>query len=74
MIAEWRLDARFTRPVLFDDGLLIEPTGRNVQMPGVSIAEFRADRIRSIRHYFDDSELVADVPNAPRHLRRTFDG
>ena len=41
VIAEWRLDAMFTRPVLFDDRLLIEPTGGDVHLPGASVAEFR---------------------------------
>ena len=69
VIAEWRLDAMFTRPVLFDDGLLIEPTGGRVQLPGASVAEFRRARIRAFRHYFDDSELLAGVPGTPSHLR-----
>jgi ketosteroid isomerase-like protein len=69
VIVEWRLDARFTGPVLFDDRLLIEPTGGTVRLPGVSIAEFRDDRIKCFRHYFDDSELLAGAPGATSHLR-----
>ena len=69
VIAEWRLEATFARAVLFDDRLLVEPTGGEVRLPGVSIAEFREHRIRAFRHYFDDSELLDDVPGTPRHLR-----
>jgi hypothetical protein len=69
VIGEWRLEARFTGPVLYDDGLLIEPTGTAVHLPGVSVAEFREARIRAFRHYFDDSELVAGAPGASAHLR-----
>ena len=65
VIAEWRLDAMFTRPVLFDDRLLIEPTGGEVHMPAASVAEFHEHRIRAFRHYFDDSELLAGVPGTP---------
>ena len=74
VIAEWRLEAMFTRPVLFDDRLLIEPTGGAVHLAGASVAEFRGSRIRAFRHYFDDSELMARVPGAPRHLRWRADG
>jgi SnoaL-like domain len=74
VIAEWRLDAMFTRPVLFDDRLLIEPTGSEVHLPGASIAEFEQHRICAFRHYFDDSELLAGVPGTPTHLRWAGDG
>ena len=69
VIAEWRIDAMFTRPVLFDDRLLIEPTGDEVHLPGASVAEFHEHRICAFRHYFDDSELLAGVPGTPTHLR-----
>jgi hypothetical protein len=73
VIAEWRLQAMFTRPVLFNDRLLIEPTGDGVRLPGVSVAEFRERRICSFRHYFDDSELLSGVPGASSHLRWVAD-
>ena len=69
VITEWRLDAMFTRPVLVDDRLLMEPTGGEVHLPGASVAEFEERRIRAFRHYFDDSALLAGVPGAPAHLR-----
>ena len=65
VICEWRLEAMFTRPVLYDDRLLIEPTGGAVRLPGASFAEFREHRIRSFRHYFDDTELLAGRPRHP---------
>jgi SnoaL-like domain len=70
LIAEWRLEARFTRPVLLDDCLLIEPTGAVARLMGAAVAEFRKRRIRAFRLYFDDSELLADVPGLP-HRRWT---
>ena len=63
----------FTRPVLYDDRLLIEPTGAAVRLLGSSVAEFSGHRIRACRHYFDDTELLADVPGAPSHLSWPFD-
>jgi hypothetical protein len=71
VIGEWRLEAMFTRPVLFNEELLIEPTGGAVCMMGASVAEFRDDRISMFRHYFDDSELMVGVPGTPSHLRWT---
>jgi hypothetical protein len=69
VVAEWRLEANFTRPVLYDDRLLIEPTGSTVRLPGISVAEFRGRKIRAFRHYFDDSELLSGVAGTPTHLR-----
>jgi hypothetical protein len=73
VVAEWRLEALFTRPVLFDDRLLIEPTGGGVNLPGASFAEFREARIQAFRHYFDDSELLSGIAGTPTHLRWTAD-
>jgi SnoaL-like domain len=73
VIGEWRLDALFTQPVLYDDQLLIEPTGEPVRLCGASVAEFREHRICAFRHYFDDSELLSDVPGTPTHLRWSLD-
>jgi hypothetical protein len=73
VFSEWRLEARFTRPVLFNDQLLIEPTGGGVSLPGASVAEFRDQQIVAFRHYFDDSELLVGVPGTPSHLRWTSD-
>jgi hypothetical protein len=66
---EWQLDGTFSRPLMFDDDLLIEPTGGLVHLRGMSIAEFRDSRIAAFRHYFDDSEMLQDVPGVPAHLR-----
>ncbi len=74
LIAEWRLEAMFTRPVLFNDCVLIEPTGGDVHLTGASVAEFRGHRISAFRHYFDDSELMAGVPGTSAHLRWTAGG
>lgn len=73
VVCEWRLEAMFTRPVLYDDRLLIEPTGGAVRLRGASVAEFRGQRISGFRHYFDDTELLAGVPGSSSHLRWRFD-
>jgi hypothetical protein len=62
LVGEWSLTARHTGPVLYDDDILVEPTGRVTRLTGVSVAEFCGRRIRSIRSYFDDRELLGHVP------------
>ena len=74
VICEWRLQGLFTQPVLYDDRLLIEPTGGAVRLFGVSVAEFSGRRICACRCYFDDTELLANVPGVLSHLRWRFDG
>ena len=71
VVAEWRLEGTFSGPLLFDDDLLIEPTGDRVQLHGASVAEFRRGHITSFRHYFDDSEFLDQIPGVPAHLRWT---
>ena len=56
--AEWVLDADHTGTVVLDDDLVLEPTGRHIQLAGATIADFRDGKIRSFRSYFDD--LVPD--------------
>jgi hypothetical protein len=67
--AEWQLHATFSGALMFDDDLLIEPTGGLVHLRGSSVADFRGSRIASFRHYFDDSEMLRDIPRVPDHVR-----
>jgi hypothetical protein len=73
LMAEWRLDATFQGALLFDDSVLIEPTGSRVALVGVSVAEFRDRRICAFRHYFrgqsPDPTDADDV--APTRVSRT---
>jgi ketosteroid isomerase-like protein len=39
-------------------------TGRHVQLPGVTVADFRAGKIRSYRTYFDDISLIEQIVGA----------
>jgi ketosteroid isomerase-like protein len=68
LMAEWRLDATFRSALLFDDDVLIEPTGAGVELTGASVAEFRGPRICRFRHYFDDSELLDQIPGVSIHV------
>jgi hypothetical protein len=59
--AEWRLDADNTGPLYNGDEVLIEATGHHVHLAGAIFADFRDDRIKSFRMYFDDLALVEQL-------------
>jgi ketosteroid isomerase-like protein len=42
----------------------LEATGRQVQLPGVTVAGFREGKIRSFRIYFDDLSLIEQIAGA----------
>jgi predicted ester cyclase len=61
VIAEWRLDADHTGPLVVDDELTVEATGRHVHVGGATFADFRGDKIRSFRSYFDEVALMEQL-------------
>ena len=60
-IAEWHIGADHTGPLVIDDDLVIEPTGRRLHLSGATVAEFEGERIGAFRSYFDDLALVEQV-------------
>jgi hypothetical protein len=60
-IAEWRIGADFTGPLVVGDELTIEPTGGRVVLAGATFAEFRGDLISAFRNYFDDAALLEQL-------------
>jgi ketosteroid isomerase-like protein len=59
--AEWLVEADHTGPLVLDEGAVLEATGRHVQLPGVTVADFRGEKIRSFRTYFDDVSLIEQL-------------
>jgi ketosteroid isomerase-like protein len=59
--AEWLIEADHTGPLVLDEGAELEPTGRHVRLPGVTVADFRGGKIRSYRTYFDDISLIEQI-------------
>ena len=57
-IAEWHVAADHTGPLVIDDDVTIEPTGRRLHLSGATVAEFDGDRICAFRSYFDDLALL----------------
>ena len=62
--AEWLVDADHTGPLVLGEDAVLEATGRHVQLPGVTVADFRDGKIRSYRTYFDDISLIEQIAGA----------
>jgi ketosteroid isomerase-like protein len=59
--AEWVVEADHTGPLVLGEDAVLEATGRHVQLPGVTVADFRDGKIRSFRTYFDDISLIEQI-------------
>jgi ketosteroid isomerase-like protein len=59
--AEWLIEADHTGPLVLGEDAVLEATGRHVQLAGVTVADFRAGKIRSYRTYFDDLSLIEQI-------------
>jgi ketosteroid isomerase-like protein len=62
--AEWLIDADHTGPLVLSEESVLMATGRHVQLPGVTVADFRDGKIRSYRTYFDDLSLIEQITGA----------
>ena len=62
--AEWIIDAEHTGPLVLDDDLVLEATGRHVRLAGMTVADFRDGKIGSFRTYFDDISLIEQIVDA----------
>jgi hypothetical protein len=51
---EWTVEMTHYGPLTLDDETVIEPTDVRVSVHGVTVAEFREDRICSLRQYWDE--------------------
>jgi ketosteroid isomerase-like protein len=60
-IAEWRISADHTGPIVVEDDLQLEATGRTIVLAGATFAEFRGDQICAFRNYFDDAALLEQL-------------
>ncbi len=60
-IAEWVIEADHTGPLVLGDDAVLDASGRHVRLAGVTVADFRAGKIRSYRTYFDDMSLIEQI-------------
>ncbi len=59
--AEWVIEADHTGPLVLGEDVVLEATGRHVQLAGATVADFRDGKIRSYRTYFDDISLIEQI-------------
>ena len=64
VFVEWRLSGRFTEPCFVDDDLLVEPTGRHVEVGGLVVGTFDHHLLTAVHCYYDGlailEQLIAD--------------
>ena len=53
-----------TGPLVLDEDVVLEATGRHVKLAGASVADFRDGKIRSYRTYFDDLSMIEQIVGA----------
>jgi ketosteroid isomerase-like protein len=59
--AEWSVAMTHTGTLVVAGDTRIEPTGLRIHVHGVSVAEFRGERICALRQYWDEYELLAQL-------------
>jgi hypothetical protein len=59
--AEWSVAMTHSGPLLLANGLRVEPTGLRVIVNGATVAEFRGDRICSLRQYWDEFSVLEQL-------------
>jgi ketosteroid isomerase-like protein len=58
---EWSVVMTHTGPLTLAGGELVEPTGLRVTLHGVTVAEFRGERICALRQYWDASGVLEQL-------------
>ncbi len=59
--AEWVVEGDHTGPLVLAEDAVLEATGRRVRLAGATVADFREEKIRSFRTYFDDVSLIEQL-------------
>jgi ketosteroid isomerase-like protein len=62
--AEWVIEADHTGPLILGEDAVLEATGQHVRLAGATVADFREEKIRSFRTYFDDVSLIEQIVGA----------
>jgi ketosteroid isomerase-like protein len=63
--AEWSVSMSHTGPLALAGGEVVEPTGTRITLNGATVAEFRGDRICSIRQYWDELAVFEQIGLMP---------
>jgi ketosteroid isomerase-like protein len=59
--AEWTVRMTHSGKFALAGGVFIEPTGLRITINGVTVAEFRGDRICSFRQYWDEFAVLEQL-------------
>ena len=59
--AEWSVTMTHTGPLVLAGGEVVEPTGTRIMVNGATVAEFRGDRICSLRQYWDELAVFEQI-------------
>ena len=59
--AEWSVTMTHTGPLTLAGGEVVEPTGARITVNGATVAEFRGDRICSLRQYWDELGVFEQI-------------
>ena len=60
-VAEWTLTMTHTGTLDLTEDSVVEPTGTEVVVHGVTVAEFRDERICSVRQYWDELAMFEQL-------------
>jgi ketosteroid isomerase-like protein len=63
--AEWSVSMRHTGPLVLAGGEVVEPTGTQITLNGATVAEFRGERICSLRQYWDELAVFEQIGLMP---------
>ena len=58
---EWSVTMTHTGPLALPGGDVLEPTGLEIMVHGASVAEFRDDRICSLRQYWNEFTVLEQL-------------
>jgi ketosteroid isomerase-like protein len=59
--AEWSVTMTHSGPLALAGGAVVEPTGTRITVNGVTVAEFRGERICSVRQYWDELAVFEQI-------------
>jgi hypothetical protein len=65
--AEWTVAMTHTGPLQVPGGVVIDPTGVRVVIHGATVAEFRGERICSLRQYWDELPALEEICSVAGH-------
>jgi len=63
-LAEFRVTGTFSGPFVIEEAAVIEPNGKRLLLGAAAVADFKGDKIKAVRAYFDDASLLEQMLDA----------